>query len=60
MDFVSKLLGWICVAVWISLMVGDIICTINGAPVSYNWIDIILRDAIIVSMSIGGLAREYF
>lgn len=60
MKFVSKLMGWICVTIWIGLMVGDIICAVKGAPIPYDWIDIILRDAIIASVSIGGLAREYF
>lgn len=60
MRFVSKLIGWICVIIWSGLLVGDIIYAAKGAPIPYDWIDIILRDAIIVSISIGGLAREYF
>ena len=60
MRIVSKLIGWICVIVWVSLLVCDIICVAKGIPIPDDWINIILRDAVIASFSIDGLAREYF
>lgn len=60
MKFISKLMGWICTMIWVILLVSEIVCAVKGVPISYDWFDIILRDAIIVSISIGGLAREYF
>ena len=60
MRFISKLKDWICVIIWVGLLVGDIVYAAKGASIPYNWIDIILRDAIIVVVSIVGLARWYF
>lgn len=60
MRFVSKIIGWICVIIWIGLLIGDIVYAAKGLSIPYNWISIILRDAIIASISISDLARKYF
>ena len=60
MGFISKMIGWICVIIWIGLLIGDIVYAAKGLSIPYNWISIILRDAIIASISIGDLVRKYF
>ena len=56
----TKFLGWLCTVIWICVFVSNIVCVVNDKPVTYNWIEILLRDALIIAYSAVNLIREYF
>ena len=55
----TKFLGWVCILIWICIFISGIICAVSGRPMTYDWINVLLRDALIIVYSAGNLIREY-
>ena len=55
----TKFLGWVCTLIWICIFNSGIICAVSGRPMTYDWTDVLLRDALIIVYSAGNLIREY-
>ena len=57
-----KVLGWICLVCWLTVAVGETVACITGNPIAVlelSWVDILIRDWVLVVFCVARLIDEY-